>query len=349
MSQVKVLVTGASGYIGGSVLQTLVNDFGSDISLSALLRSKANYDALKEMGVNPIYFNGLHDLETIKRVASEHQVVVSCASSLDVPSCLALVEGLGIRKQDTAQDVFYIHTSGTSNFGDHPITQIESRDVTIRTDKDDNYEWEKNNADTWPSRKVDVTIIEAGERFGVKTIITNPPLIYGRGNGIGNQRSIQIPALVEISLKKQQAIVLDKGEGLWTVAHISDVAAFYSLVLKRYLEGQSIDSGKSGYYFLENGEISWLDISKHIAEVGYSQGLFPSKETKEITLEDFSEALAIPHLKDLNMIEVVWGSNARISAVKSREIGWKPQNGVAEFYKSIEDEVNSCQVEGTQG
>lgn len=79
-------------------------------------------------------------------------------------------------------------------------------------------------------------------------------------------------------------------------------------MLKRYLEGQSIDSGKSGYYFLENGEISWLDISNKIGEVGYSQGLFPSKETKEIALEAFSEALAIPHLKDLNMIEVVWGS-----------------------------------------
>ncbi|QYS92704.1 Epimerase domain-containing protein [Trichoderma simmonsii] len=220
---------------------------------------------------------------------------------------------------------------------------------TSITDKDDNYTWEKNNADAWPSRKVDVTIIEAGERLGVKTIIINPPLIYGQGNGIGNQRSIQIPVLVEISLKKQQAIVLGKGEGLWTVAHISDVAAFYSLVLKRYLEGQSIDSGKNGYYFLENGEISWLDISKHIAEVGYSQGLFPSEETKEITLEDFSEALAIPHLKDLNMIEVVWGSNARIQAMKSREIEWNPHNGLTEFYKSIEDEFNSFPVEGTQG
>lgn len=49
--------------------------------------------------------------------------------------------------------------------------------MTLRTDMDDNYAWEKNNADAWPSRKVDVTIIEAGERFGVKTIIINPPLI----------------------------------------------------------------------------------------------------------------------------------------------------------------------------
>lgn len=114
--------------------------------------------------------------------------------------------------------------------------------MTVRTDKDDIYSWEKEHADTWPSRKVDVTIIEAGERLGVKTIITNPPLICmfaeesdirclhkltlanvllttpdGRGNGIGNQISIQIPPLVEISLKKKQAIVLAKGEGVsWT-------------------------------------------------------------------------------------------------------------------------------------
>lgn len=54
------------------MLHTLVNDFGSGISLSALVRSAANYDALKKMGVTPIYFNGLDDIGTIKRVASEH-------------------------------------------------------------------------------------------------------------------------------------------------------------------------------------------------------------------------------------------------------------------------------------
>ncbi|KAL6796334.1 hypothetical protein GGI42DRAFT_97897 [Trichoderma sp. SZMC 28013] len=338
MAPVKVLITGASGYIGGTVLQTLVNDFGSEISLSALVRSAASDDALKEKSVTPIYYDGFHDVETIKKVASEHQVVVSCASSLDVPSCLALVEGLGIRKQATAEDVFYIHTSGTSNFGDQPITKVELKNVTVRTDKDDIYSWEKEHADTWPSRKVDVTIIEAGERLGVKTIITNPPLIYGRGNGIGNQISIQIPPLVEISLKKKQAIVLAKGEGLWTVAHVNDVAAFYSVALKRYLKGEPFDSGKNGYYFLENGEVSWLDISKQIGKIGHSKGLFPTEEPREISFTEFSEAIATPHLKDHAMIEVVWGSNARISSVKSREIGWQPQYGLTDFYKSIEEE-----------
>lgn len=38
-------------------------------------------------------------------------VVISCASSLDEPSCLALIEGLADRKLTTKQDVFYIHAS----------------------------------------------------------------------------------------------------------------------------------------------------------------------------------------------------------------------------------------------
>jgi hypothetical protein len=36
-------------------------------------------------------------------------VVISCASAMDLPSCLALVEGLGNRKASTGVDVHYIH------------------------------------------------------------------------------------------------------------------------------------------------------------------------------------------------------------------------------------------------
>ncbi|KAK4069196.1 hypothetical protein Trihar35433_5775 [Trichoderma harzianum] len=345
MSQVKVLLTGASGYIGGSVLQVLLDDFGKDIAISALVRSIASRDGVSELGATPIHFNGLHDIETIKKVASEHDVVISCASSLDEPSCLALIEGLEIRKQTTEKDVFYIHTSGTSNFGDHPITQPESKDIKIRTDKDDNYGWEKEHSKAWITRKVDVTITDAGERLGVNTVIVNPPLIYGQGTGFGNRRSIQIPALVGVSLHEKEAVVLGSGEGLWNVAHISDVAEFYSLILKRYIEGKPIQYGKNGYYFLENGETSWLGISKRIGEVGYSQGLLKSKEPKAIKPEDFAKALNISFLNPY-MAEVIWSSNARISAVKSREIGWEPRMAITDFYNSFDLEVEEIVKSG---
>lgn len=57
---------------GGSVLQVLLDDFGKDIAISALVRSIASRDGVSELGATPIHFNGLHDIETIKKVASEH-------------------------------------------------------------------------------------------------------------------------------------------------------------------------------------------------------------------------------------------------------------------------------------
>jgi hypothetical protein len=51
------------------------------------------------------------------------------------------------------------------------------RNTKIRTDKDPNYEWERDNSEAWITRKVDVSITDAGERLGVDTIIVNPPLI----------------------------------------------------------------------------------------------------------------------------------------------------------------------------
>jgi hypothetical protein len=37
------------------------------------------------------------------------QVVISCASAMDLPSCIAMVEGLGERKAASDKDVLYIH------------------------------------------------------------------------------------------------------------------------------------------------------------------------------------------------------------------------------------------------
>jgi hypothetical protein len=72
-----------------------------------------------------------------------------------------------------------------------------------------------------------------------------------------------------------------------------------------------IEFGKNGYYFLETGETSWLDISKRIGETGLSQGVFKSGEPKEFSPEDFAKALNISFF-DPHLVEVVWGSKYAI-------------------------------------
>jgi hypothetical protein len=43
------------------------------------------------------------------RLCDSLSVVVSCASTMDEPSCVALVEGLSLRKKTVGGDVFYLH------------------------------------------------------------------------------------------------------------------------------------------------------------------------------------------------------------------------------------------------
>jgi nucleoside-diphosphate-sugar epimerase len=306
MAPRKVLITGASGYIGGSVLAELcTQQIETGVQLSALVRSAAHRDAVRAIGITPIHFEGLQDLEAIRKAASAHDIVVSCASAMDEPSCLALVEGLGERKRRSSDPVLYIHTSGTSNFGDHAISG-EEVNLSVRSDEDDIYSWESETADKWILRKVDVAITDAGERLNVKTVIVNPPLIYGTGTGPVNQRSLQVPALVKLALHAKHALVLGKGEGLWTTIHIADVATFYALLVQRFVAGAHFQTGKQGYYFVEAGETSWLQISQAIAKAGAEQGLL-SGAVKSITPQQMNDMLKIPFLNAW-MIEVIWGS-----------------------------------------
>lgn len=116
-----------------------------------------------------------------------------------------------------------------------------------------------------------------------------------------------MPALIKLALHEKQAVVLGQGKGLWTFVHISDVAAFYALLLSKILAGASLRLGAQGYYFVEAGETSWLRISQQIGRAGHAQGLFSSEEPKSITPEEMKKALNISFLNAW-MIEVIWGS-----------------------------------------
>lgn len=91
-----------------------------------------------------------------------------------------------------------------------------------------------------------------------------------------------------------------------------------------------------------------------------------SEKPKEISPGEFSEALNIPFLNSY-MVEVIWGSkwvdseifalepielmklySARISAVKSREIGWEPRRNLTDFYHSFETELNVIAQSGSK-
>lgn len=58
---------------GGSFLAELLgSSMASKLSISALIRREEQATKLESMGVKPLFFDGLDDLESCKKAASQH-------------------------------------------------------------------------------------------------------------------------------------------------------------------------------------------------------------------------------------------------------------------------------------
>ncbi|KAJ5411383.1 uncharacterized protein N7487_005742 [Penicillium crustosum] len=336
MSQTKILILGATGYIGGSILTDLQNSKNaSQYSFSALVRNQEHASKLKARGVEPIFFKSLDDLDIVQKAASEHDVVINAASASNDRAAAAIVQGLAERKERTGRAVNYIHTSGTSILGDQHISG-KFVDRGIYSDAtDDIYAYEKGRG-PYGQRITDIVVIETGEKLNVPTYIVVPPTIYGEGSGPVATISQQVPNLAREAIKRKQAIVIGKGDGIWNHVHILDLAPLYTLLLEGILAGrQDIPSGRKGIFFAETGEHTWLDVSRGIAEALYARGLLPTNEVKEVSL---AEAAHIAGGKE-DLLEVTLASNSRSRADLSRKLGWKPTRDDADFHKHYDEVI----------
>lgn len=146
----KVLLTGVTGFIGGSILSHLLSSLEPSIKnaqISCLLRGTSRAEKLTSAygdRVKPILYEGNDDLDTIIATASQHDIVINATMAFHPPSAEALVKGLAQRKTATGRPVWIIHTSGTSNIGDKPITHPKIPVRIFDDTVDDIYSYEKD-------------------------------------------------------------------------------------------------------------------------------------------------------------------------------------------------------------
>jgi nucleoside-diphosphate-sugar epimerase len=298
MSQ-KLLLTGATGYIGGSVLTTFLNSSNSSIKalqISVLVRSKTQAKKLTGLGVHPILFQDFDDTATITKAASEHDIVIHTASGLHTNSAIALVRGLAERKKSTGRNVIFIHTSGTSKLGDKPITEKDNsgKEIPIYSDRGSNmYETLKKQEakETYGQRTKDLAVVETGLETSVQTYILMSPTIYGTGTGLFNRQSIQIPMLMRSALASRQAEYIGDGEGIWDYVHIADLSKLYEFFLAKILGGYPVPFGKDGIFFTRTGEYRFKDLAAGIGKAGFELGVLDRAEPKSISLGQASKTL----------------------------------------------------------
>jgi len=240
-------------------------------------------------------------------------------------------------EKETGKDVYYIHTTGTSNLADRPISKqyLENR---IFSDKDDIYEYElhRESIETYPQRTTDITVINTGLELSVKTYLIMSPLIYGIGTGPVNKLSIQSPAIIRDMIKHENSIVIGKGKAIWNHVHIEDLVQLYELILHKVISGESIPEGKKGFYFSATSEHSWWELTDIIAKAGHREGVSKPAGPRQVNLEEGAKRLA---KGDIQLAELAFASNSRCKAELSRELGWNPTNTKDDFLQYLPEEV----------
>ncbi|KAM5347451.1 hypothetical protein ACJ41O_010456 [Fusarium nematophilum] len=339
MTTQKLLLTGAAGYIGGTVLAQLLKSTIPEIqslTISALVRRQNQVNILAAKGINAILFKGLDDTTVIQEAAAEHDIAIHVSDGFHKDSAEALIRGLSERKVKTGRAGIFIHTSGASNVADFPISK-QYRGTRVFSDKEDilSYEMSRNEGEPYPNRSVNILVSETGMRLGVKTYSVTPPLVFGLGTGFFKALSNgQVPMLMRSALAGGHAQYVGEGAGRWSHVHVEDLATLYEVVAAKALAGE-IPTGDRGIFFAETGRSSFVDVAKNIGKAGFELGALKTAEPVSISLKQIADDLLFG---DQNWAEIVFASEALVSADLSREIGWTPTKTEKDWEATFLDE-----------
>ena len=284
----KVFVTGATGYIGGSVSTKLLEAGHQVIGLA---RSEEAAVALKKRGIEPLAAD-INAYSPIIEVTKRVDAVINAANSDNAFVVHALLDGL------KGSGKTLIQTSGSSVVGTYD--NGEARDETY----DENAPFTPE-----PEKATRVAIdnqVLAAAKDGLRAIVIRPTLIYGRGIGVSGA-SVQLPKLIDVAKKHGVPRHVGRGLNIWGHVHIADVVDLFLLAL---------DKAKPGsLFYAESSEADFKTVTQSIGRM-----LGMGDRTQDWPIGEAVEGLGPGAY-------LSFGSNSRVRGKRSRELGWKPKQG----------------------
>ena len=283
----KIFITGASGYIGGSVAAALM---AAGHQVSGLARSNDTMAALAKLGMTPVR-GTLDDAEVLAKAAHHADVTINAADAGHRAAAEAMLKALA----ETGKT--FLHTDGSS------IVGTRARGDLVEKVFDENTPFTPT-----PQRVSRVEIdkmVRSAAGDGVRSIVIAPSLIYGLGHGL-NSHSIQVPWLIKVAKKFGVAKHIGSGENRWANVHIDDVVTLYALAIEKAPAG--------AFYYAENGENSMREVCQAIGRMLGQGGRTQSMTVEEAAIE-WGEGPANDTM----------GSNSRVRAKRARaELKWRP-------------------------
>ncbi|MEU8173335.1 NAD-dependent epimerase/dehydratase family protein [Microbispora hainanensis] len=218
----RVLITGASGYVGGVVAEHLVRAGHEVVALARSDRARERVEALGAKAVT----GSLRDLDVLRGAAAAAEAVVHTAVDYTDPemgdieraALAALLDGLneGGRFVYTSTGLVYPDRQGATVDEDHPVApETSPQPYKVLGERQ---------------------VLGAGHVAGT---VIRAALVYGRG-GSGLLQGL-------IGAGKQNGMVPYIGDGAneWSSVHVDDLAALYVAVLEHGGPGAVVNAASA--------------------------------------------------------------------------------------------------------
>jgi nucleoside-diphosphate-sugar epimerase len=204
-----IFLTGATGYVGSSVLEHLL---AAGHTVTALVRSDDAAGKVTAAGATPLR-GDLTDTDLLAEAAGNADGVIHLASPGDATSA-ALDEGVvdAVLRALSGSGKPYLHTSGVWIHGS-------------ATDIDEETPFSPPPITAW-RLPLDARVLAAAAE-GVHSVVIAPGVVYGKGAGL--------PTLLVNAPRDEAGALLFPGSGdqHWATIHVDDLGAFYVAALAK--------------------------------------------------------------------------------------------------------------------
>lgn len=255
-----ILLTGATGYIGSSVLPRLLDE---GHAVTALVRDESKAQLVRDAGASAVVGDAT-DSALVSRLARESDGVIHLASAPDVDPVFigAVLDGLAGSGKP------FVHTGGVWTYGSNPdITEDSPAAPPAIT--------------AW--RGANEAVVLGAE--GVRGSVVVPSIVYGHGKGLARV-IVDAPRGSGVAPALQ---LIGDGSQHWATVHVDDVAALYVLALENGEAGEVyIAAGGANPTVRELGE-----LAARAAEVAGEVAPASVEETTERLGAGLAEALLL--------------------------------------------------------
>ncbi|KAL2055304.1 hypothetical protein ABVK25_004642 [Lepraria finkii] len=306
-----IFLTAATGYIGGTVLDTLVK-YHPEYDITALLRKVPEGFSERYPNVKVVIGN-FDNAQLISDTAAQNEIIIHGGKPKHIPSLEALIAGL-LRRSGPS---YLIRLAGTGIIADWQNGPYGELNPKIWSDIDDIDTITSLPAGNQHRHADKILQIAASEHPDqLKAAIICPPGIYGPGKGLGNTRSLLLPEMCENMLELGYPFYTQSGGNCRSWVHIDDLMKIYlGLVEAAVVGGGKAVWGKDGYYFASSHEVSQLHLAKRAGEILHTKGLIPTDQPKQLSLRTVREMRGGSSWEPMGLY--TWACNTRARSYRS--------------------------------